>query len=86
MGWYMVGADLLRLAGVSMNLLRPQDFASYLIVLKLFSTDTMEKLHALPDPIGSTSGGDKGVLSLTRLFVRIHLYAVNKKSVPQHPR
>ena len=40
-GWYMVDSDLLRLAGVSMNLLRPQDFASDLMVLKLFSTDTM---------------------------------------------
>ena len=36
-GSYVVDTDLLRLVGLSMDLWRPNDFASYLLVLKLVS-------------------------------------------------
>ena len=85
-GRYMVDADLLRLAGVSMDLWRPNDFASDLLVLKLVSLKTIEKLDLAEEPFGSTSRGDKGVLSLTLFFIRLHLHAVNGLEVPARHR
>ena len=85
-GRYVLDADLLRLAGVSMDLWRPNDFASDLLVLKLVSVKTIEKLEEIDDPFGSTSCGDKGVLSLTLFFIRLHLHAVNGLGVPARHR
>jgi hypothetical protein len=86
-GKYMVDAFLLRIAGVAMDLWRPNDFAADLPVLKLASFATIQKLSQSNSPdFGSTSEGDKGVLALTLFFVRLHLHAVNGTSVPAKHR
>eukprot|EP00957_Ditylum_brightwellii_P009279 701897-Ditylum_brightwellii.AAC.1 len=81
-GKFMVDSGLFHLSDVSSSLWRPDDFSSDLLILKLFSFDTIKKVLSLSDPIGLTSSGDKVVLALTSLFIRIHLRAVNGKSVP----
>ena len=87
MGKFMFDSDHLSLAGVSVDLYRPKDFASDLLVLRLVSTKTIKALaESSSDPFGSTSSGDRGVLSLTLFFMRLHLYAVNGKIVPARHR
>ena len=81
-GRYMVDTYLLRTAGVAMDAWWPNDFAADLPVLKLSSFETIQKLSQSSPDFGSTSEGDKGVLALTLLFVRLHLHAVNGKSIP----
>jgi len=81
-GKFMLDADHLRLSGVSTDLWRPKDFASDLLVLRLLSAKTIKALDESTDPLGSTSSGDKGLLSLTLFFMRLQLYAVNGKQVP----
>ena len=46
------------------------------------ATKTIEKLKASSSPFGSTSRGDRGLLALTLFFMRVHLHAVNGKTVP----
>ena len=58
-GRYMLDADPFRIAGVSMELWRPSDFASDLLVLKLVSCKKVNKLDEAEDPLGSTARGDK---------------------------
>ena len=82
-GRYMVDAYLLHTAGVAMDEWRPDDFAADLPVLKLSSFETIQKLSQSSPEFGSTSEGDKVVLALTLFFVRLHLHAVNGKSVPE---
>ena len=82
----MIDAYLLRLAGVSMELLRPKDFASDLLPLRLFSLDTIEKLNDLDDQLGSTSSEDKAVVAATLFFIRLRLHAVNAPGVPGRHR
>eukprot|EP00957_Ditylum_brightwellii_P157057 11953587-Ditylum_brightwellii.AAC.1 len=65
-----------------MDLWRSNDFALDLLLLKLMSYDTIERITRADPLIGSTSSGNKGVLDVTFSFMRIHLYAVNGKSVP----
>ena len=83
---YVIDADLLRLAGVSINLWRPSDFSSDLLVLKLVSMDTIQRLNDASNPFGSTASGDKGVLALSLFFLRLRLHAVNGKSLPVRHR
>ena len=78
--------NLLRIAGVSMELWRPSDFASDLLVLKLVSCKTIKKLDEAEDPLGSTARGYEGVLSLTLFFIRLHLHAINGPAVPARHR
>ena len=86
LGMYVIDTYVLRVAGVSMDDYRPSDFASDHLVLKLISYNTIEKIANADPLLGSTSSGDKGVLAATFFFMRIHLYAVNGKSVPARHR
>ena len=85
-GHFMVDSYLLRVAGVSNDLIRPNDFASDLLVTRLAAFDTIQKLSGVGHMFGSTSEGDKGVMALTLFFIRLHLHAVNGKTVPARHR
>lgn len=76
-GKYIIDTELLRLAGVAKLLWRIKDFASDLLVLKLASYDTVDKLSSLvnEDP------GSVGVLCATLFFMRARLCAVNSKTL-----
>ena len=80
-GGLMIDSYPLRLS-VSMDVWCPSDFASDLLVLRLCSHDTILKMSQAETNFGSTLAGDKGALGLTLFFMRLHLYAVNGKSVP----
>ena len=54
--------------------------------MKLSSFETIQKLSQSSPEFGSNSEGDKGVLALTLFFVRLHLHAINGKSVPEKHR
>ena len=79
---YMVDAYLLRLVGISMELIRSNDFASDLLPLKIFSTDTIQKLMEVEDDLGSTSSGDKGVVAGKMFIICLNLHAINDKAIP----
>ena len=82
-GRYMVDAYLLCTAGVAMDEWRPNDFTADLPVLKLSSFETIQKLSQSSPEFGSNSEGDNGLLALTLFFVRLHLHAINGKSIPE---
>eukprot|EP00957_Ditylum_brightwellii_P038035 2876821-Ditylum_brightwellii.AAC.1 len=65
-----------------MELIRPIDFASENLVLKLYSNDTLLKIFQATPQFGSTSNGDKAVLATTFFFLCLHLHAVNGKPIP----
>ena len=85
-GKYVVDVYYLRVAGVALELWRPNDFASDLPVARLTSSDVIQKLADGPLLNGRTSQGDKGVVALTLLFVRIGLLAINGRTVPARKR
>ena len=62
---------------MSHNIWLPEDFAPDLLVLKLLSHRTIEKLGHL----GDGDGGDVDVVCVTLYFTRLCLYAVNYKEV-----
>ena len=76
-GIYMVDAYLLRTSGVAMDKWRPNDFTADLPILKLEYFATIQKLSQRSPEFGLTSESDKGILTLTLFFVRIHLHAIN---------
>eukprot|EP00957_Ditylum_brightwellii_P095779 7297463-Ditylum_brightwellii.AAC.1 len=82
LGMYVINTYIFCLAGVIMDHWRPNNFASDLLLLKLNSYDTIERIARVDPLLGSTSSGNKGVLAATFFFMRIHLYGVNGKSVP----
>ena len=61
----------LRIAGVSMDLLRPGDFAADLLVTRLLSSQIIELLVRAGDVSGTRSLGDRGLLGLTLFFIKI---------------
>jgi hypothetical protein len=75
-GNYIIDGKLLRLAGVSQLLWRVKDFASDLLVLKLASLDTVEKLCLL----GNEDEGSVGVLCAALYFMGAQLTSVNSKT------
>ena len=77
MGKYVIDAGLLRMGGVAMDLLRPPDFSSDHLVLKLYSDDCLRKIFLADSKFGSTCNGDKVVLAMTFFFLRLHLHTVN---------
>lgn len=79
-GRFMIDSFVLR-SNVSFDIWRPNDFASDQLVLQLVSYKSIKSLSEVEPSFGSTSKGDKGVLGLTLFFMRLHLYAVNGKSV-----
>lgn len=82
-GFYAIDADFLRLAGVSMDLLRFADFASDLLVERLVSSASIRKLSVLAaEGEKDFSIGDVAVLAATLLMKRLHLHAVNGVAVP----
>ena len=82
-GHHVLDADLLRVAGVTNELFRVQDFASDASVLRLFSSSSIQKLsNVLSEGEKDFSAGDIGCLSLALFMVRLHLHAVNGNNVP----
>ncbi len=81
MGDNIVDPELLRLAGVSMLLVRYKDWASDILVLRLASYDTVDDICQLDCDAGSAS-----VMTATLYFVRAHLYAINAKNVCSNDR
>ena len=81
-GRFVLDIGLLRLSQVPMDLIRPVDFASDRLVLQLYSNTTLQKICQATPQFGSTCKGDEAVLATTFFFLRLHLHAVNGKSVP----
>lgn len=82
-GECVVDSDLLRQAGVSQELIRPKDIASDLVVKKLVSYKSLEKLESLRDDGNNNiSPNDIGALAATPFFMNLHLHAVNGNGVP----
>ena len=75
MGNFIIDPELLRLARVEIDLWRVKDFASDLLVLKLASEKTINKLSQLDNEDSSCIA----VLSVTLYFLRLRLYSVNAK-------
>ena len=80
-GTKYIDASLLHLAEVPEDLWRPSDFSSDLIVLKLCSSITMEKLIQLRRPIYRIKSSDINILILTLYFIRLRLYSINASNV-----
>ncbi len=76
-GTTIIDPELLHLAGVAHDLWQVKDFASDLLILKLASADTVEKLCSLVDE----DQGCIGVICATLYFMRARLCSVNSKSV-----
>ena len=81
-GKYVLDVGLLRMGGVSSDLIRPVDFANDNLVLRLFSDSSLRKINEADPKFGSTRDGDKAALSLTFFFLRVHLHAINDSSLP----
>eukprot|EP00957_Ditylum_brightwellii_P212288 15367162-Ditylum_brightwellii.AAC.2 len=82
LGMYMIDTYILCMAGVIMDHWRLNNFALDLLLFKRIYYDTIERIARVDPLLGSTSSGNKSVLTTTLFFMRIHLYAVNGKSVP----
>lgn len=86
-GLYVIDASMLQLAGVSKDLWRPADFASDLLVLKLASFKTIQKLHKYQSDASSDFiEGDIGSLMVTLVTIRLCLHAINSKGLPAKHR
>ena len=80
-GKVKIDTDLLRLGGVSHDLIRPKDFASDNLVKALVSYETIKKVKDASVEFGSTIEGDKAALAATLFFMHLQLYSINAKSV-----
>lgn len=83
----MVPALRAALARVTEGADRYKDFASDLLVLKLASSQTLQKLASLL-ATGETdfTAGDIGSLGCTLFMMRLHLHSVNGREVPSKHR
>ena len=72
-----IDADLLRLADITQEFWRTQDFASDLVVLKLASSETIDSLLKLPTENYSYTYSNLNALMLTLYFIRLRLYSIN---------
>ena len=83
----VVDTDLLRKSGVSADLIKIKEFASYKLIKDLCSHKTLEKLS---DGVnnGATEGliGESGALSCTIFFMKLHLHSVNGLIFPAKHR
>lgn len=82
-GTLIVDADLLRAVGIPESEYRIKDFASDKLVDDLCSHKTIDALYKglmLKPDIGSMN--DAGVLAATLFFMKLHLHAVNGRTVP----
>ena len=69
MGYHVIDVEMMRIYNVSMELWRINDFASDLLVLKLASLNTVDKICCLKhEGISSI-----GVLYTTLYFVKINI-------------
>ena len=75
MGQFALDPWILKLAGVPQELWRIQDYASDLLVLRLSSGVTLQKV----DIVENVSLGSKAVLSKTLYFTKLRLFEVNAK-------
>jgi len=75
-GHYVIDPWLLFEAGVAHELIRPQDYASDSVVLRLFSHDSIKKIIRKD----SLDAGNVGVLLVTMVMMRMRLFAVNSRS------
>ena len=73
----MVDADILRQSGVSTELWRPTDFASDLLVLKLASCESVQKIHQhMSSGLSDALACDVGSLMVTLTMIRLRLFSV----------
>ena len=75
MGIYVIDPFLLKASGITQEHWRIEDYASDLMVLRLASTVSVQKLVQLE----TSDKGNVVVLVLTLYFIRLRLYAVNAK-------
>ena len=76
LGGHIVDPDMLRRAGVSEDLWRIKDFASDLLVLRLYSVETITRILMLDD---DDDAGSVGILCALLFFGNARLYAVNAR-------
>ncbi len=82
-GKFVVDADLVRVAGIKMELWRIKDFASDGLVLELASAKTVTSLCSLES---KEDGKTIVTLCLILFFMRLHLFAVNGTTLPARKR
>ena len=75
MGYHVIDVEMMRIYNVSMELWRINEFASDLLVLKLASFNTVDKICCLKHEGISLIG----VLYTTLYFVKINIYSVNAR-------
>ena len=77
-GGYVYGIWILQSVGVTRELWQPEDFLYYLLVLKLNSHTTIQKIIA----VEMNDVGDAAVTHVSFYMARIHAYDVNVKYLP----
>ena len=82
LGGYVYDIGLLQSAGVTRELWRPEDFASNLLVIKLNSYTTIQKIIA----VKINYGGDAAVTCVSLYMAILRAYAVNAKDIPWDER
>ena len=75
-GFFCFNPWLLKMSGVTKELIRVEDFASDPVVLILVSASTTRKLIL----IDSSDSGNKVVSVLTIVFVRVRSFAINYRT------
>mmetsp|Transcript_29457 Transcript_29457/g.28330 ORF Transcript_29457/g.28330 Transcript_29457/m.28330 type:complete len:181 (+) Transcript_29457:1694-2236(+) len=74
-GMYVIDGGLLKKIPLEQELIRPKDFASDLLVLRLDSVKTVKYILTLECP----DQHSQVILSLSLMFMRSHLFAVNSR-------
>ena len=82
-GKFIFDQGLLTICGLPLELYRSGDFASDLLVLRLASLSTVEKLSTLTL---SQDAGTVGIMCLGLYFMRLNLFAVNSKLLDAQSR
>ena len=73
----MVDAEILRQSGVSTELWRPTDFASNILMLKLASCESVQKIHRhMSSGVSDALSCDLGSLMVTLTMIRLRLFLV----------
>ncbi len=86
-GGHVFDPALLRIAKVSQKVWRVEDFASDAVLLKLASADTIKKLTDLSTQDNLNCDVENhAVTVLSLVFLRLHVYAVNARSLSWRER
>ena len=79
---YMIDTYIFCLSNISMGILPPNDFAPETLLLELVLFKSIHKIIM----VDASPTEDKDTIALSLLFVRLYLYAVNGKQVPDRHR